>query len=370
MQVFANPHSVPIKAWVDGVPYDENARKQVENVARLPFIFSHVAVMPDVHWGIGATVGSVIATKGTVIPAAVGVDLGCGLIAQRTTLTALDLPDNLLPLRHAIEASIPHGRTNNGGAGDRGAWGDIPAHVESAYTALHDRLVSLSVRHPKMTAGGRRIHHQLGTLGTGNHFVEICLDEASRVWVMLHSGSRGIGNRIGTYFIELAKEQAAKYFYEAYLPDKDLAYLAEGTPVFDDYLEGVQWAQEFAFLNREVMMGAAIAALEAEIGRTASVDEVAINAHHNYVARENHFGTNVIVTRKGAVRAREGDLGIVPGSMGAKSFIVSGKGIETHSCRVRTGPDASWAGGKPSASSPSMTSRAKRPALSAGKTPA
>lgn len=311
----------PIKAWVCGVPVEESAKQQLRNLAGMPFIYSHVAAMPDVHWGCGATVGSVIATKGAIIPAAVGVDIGCGMAAQRTTLTASDLPDNLRALRSSIEARIPHGRTNNGAPGDRGAWGEtVPSVPAGIFTAL-DVIVE---KHEKLADAARRAPYHVGTLGTGNHFVEICLDEEQRVWVMLHSGSRGIGNRIGTYFIEKAKKDMERWFIN--LPDKDLAYIPQGSDLFKDYLSAVEWAQNFARINRDVMMVSALAALAEAVPKPFTCDQEAVNCHHNYVSWERHFGENVMLTRKGAVDAHEGVLGIIPGSMGAKSFIVRGKG--------------------------------------------
>ena len=322
---------VPIKAWTNGVPVEDSARQQLINVASLPFIHKHVAVMPDVHWGMGATVGSVIPTKGAIIPAAVGVDIGCGMVAARTSLTANDLPDNLRGVRSAIQKAVPHGRTDNGGKGDRGAWHDVPDAVTRAMKAsssygdnLSEQLAAITAKHPKLERSAKRAPHHLGTLGTGNHFIEVCLDEANAVWVMLHSGSRGIGNQIGQYFIERAKEQMLRWFIA--LPDADLAYLAEGTQDFDDYVEAVGWAQDFARENRTLMLAATMAALQKAVPREFDWGSVAVNCHHNYVARENHFGANVWVTRKGAVRARAGDLGIIPGSMGARSYIVRGLG--------------------------------------------
>ena len=313
----------PIKAWVRGVPVEDGAKRQLERLAEMPFVYRHVAAMPDVHVGKGATVGSVIATKGAIIPAAVGVDIGCGMVAVHTTLTASDLPDSLGGLRSAIERAVPHGRTANGGAGDRGAWGDVPNAVGEAWAALLPRFQAIVDKHPKVEKANHVGH--LGTLGTGNHFIEICLDEADRVWVMLHSGSRGIGNRIGSHFIALAKKEMERWFIQ--LPDRDLAYLPEGSQAFDDYMETVSWAQNYAAKNRELMLAATLRALGAWGKLPAfSVTEEAVNCHHNYVAREKHFGDSVIVTRKGAVRAGEGDLGIIPGSMGACSYIVRGKG--------------------------------------------
>ncbi len=317
--------SAPIKAWTRGVPVDPKAEKQLKNAARLPFIHSHIAVMPDVHVGIGATVGSVIPTKGAIIPAAVGVDIGCGMMAVQTTLKGSDLPDNLHEVRTRIEQAVPHGRTHQGGPGDRGAWGEVPEPQLIAWQSLKSGLDGITGRHPNVI--GRRTNHvnHLGTLGSGNHFIEVCLDEAGRVWCMLHSGSRGIGNRIGTYFIELAKKDARRWLSN--LPDKDLAYFSEGSEHFTDYVEAVEWAQNFARVNREFMMRAVCGALGQARGIPPFEARVqAVNCHHNYVTRERHFGEDVFVTRKGAVRAGRGELGIIPGSMGAKSFIVRGRG--------------------------------------------
>ncbi|MBX3464002.1 MAG: RtcB family protein [Planctomycetes bacterium] len=322
---------VPIQAWIRGVVADPNALRQLENVARLPIVHHHVAAMPDVHWGIGATVGSVIPTIGAIVPAAVGVDIGCGMLAVRTSLVAGDLPDDLKGIRSAIERAVPHGRTNHGGKGDRGAWRDLPARTEDAWRRLRPGYEAIVAKHPRLDRGATAEH--LGTLGTGNHFVELCLDEVQRVWVMLHSGSRGVGNRIGTHFIELAKKDMRLHL--ANLPDADLAYFREGAEHFDDYVSAVEWAQRFARTNRDLMLTAILEALARRDDLPAfSHGEVAVNCHHNYVQREHHFGAEVFVTRKGAVRAGPGELGIVPGSMGARSYIVRGKGNADsfHSC--------------------------------------
>jgi len=321
--VIATEKGVPIKAWTKGVPLEDQARAQLLNVAQLPFIFKWVAAMPDVHWGIGATVGSVIPTKGAIIPAAVGVDIGCGMMAVQTDLNARDLPDNLKPIRSAIEKAVPHGRTNHGGKGDVGGWQQIPARNAEVWQSLKPRYDAILEKHPKLDRGNHANH--LGTLGTGNHFIEVCLDEADSVWFMLHSGSRGVGNRMGSYFIELARKDMQKFFIN--LPDKDLAYFSEGTEHFDDYVEAVEWAQDFARFNRDLMMEQIVNAVRTSGEVRPFVAELkAINCHHNYVARESHYNQNILVTRKGAVRAREGDMGIIPGSMGARSYIVRGKG--------------------------------------------
>lgn len=321
--------NVPIKAWTRGVGIEDAAKKQLENTARLPIIFRHVAVMPDVHFGIGATVGSVVPTEGAIIPAAVGVDIGCGMMAVQTDLDAKLLPDSLKSLRSAIEKAVPHGRTANGGHGDRGAWSKVPQGPSKAWAALEREYRTIVDKHPRVGKGNDV--NQLGTLGGGNHFVEVCLDTTDKVWFMLHSGSRGVGNRIGSYFIELAKKDMRHHVNN--LPDRDLAYLTEGTEHFDDYVEAVDWAQRYAMTNRQLMMDAVVKAARAELPAFA-LGEMAVNCHHNYVAKEHHFGHDVFVTRKGAVRARLGDLGIIPGSMGARSFIVRGKGEAQafHSC--------------------------------------
>ncbi len=317
-------HSL-IKAWIKGVALEEEAKQQLLNIGKMPFIHKWIAIMPDVHLGMGATVGSVIPTVGAIIPASVGVDIGCGMIAARTTLTASQLPDNLRPLRDAIEKAVPHGRTDNGGVNDRGAWHDIPEPQANAWSELKSGFDSIVTKNPKLARGNVNHVNHLGTLGTGNHFIEICLDESDAVWIMLHSGSRGIGNRVGSYFIELAKEDMRKWFIN--LPDQDLAYLPEGTDHFDEYIEAVSWAQGFARTNRDLMMKAVINSLRScEAIPSFELTEEAVNCHHNYVEREHHFGKNVLVTRKGAVRARAGELGVIPGSMGAASYIVRGKG--------------------------------------------
>jgi len=312
-----------VKEWTKGVPVDAAARRQLANIAKLPFVHRWVAAMPDVHLGKGATVGSVIPTVEAIIPAAVGVDIGCGMIARRTSLQVADLPDQLGPLRANIEAAVPHGRTKGGGRNDRGAWGDIPPAQASAWSELEPGFARIVDRHPKI---GRPNHvNHLGTLGTGNHFIEVCLDEEDHVWVMLHSGSRGVGNRIGSYFIELAKKDMGRQLEQ--LPDRDLAYFREGSAHFDDYVHAVGWAQDYARRNRELMMQAVLKAMRQTKGvRRFDSQLVAVNCHHNYVQREHHFGREVWVTRKGAVRAGRGEYGIIPGSMGARSYIVRGKG--------------------------------------------
>ena len=315
--------ALPIKMWTKGVPVEDDARQQLANAARLPIVFKHIAAMPDVHLGIGATVGSVIPTIKAIIPAAVGVDIGCGMMACKTTLRAEDLPDNLGPLRSAIEKAVPHGMTPIRQRGrDQGSWENPPELVDQAWATLVDEFEAICEKYPRLRNTNNRKH--LGTLGTGNHFIEVCLDEAGAVWFMLHSGSRGVGNAIGTTFIELAKKDAEQH--QRNLPDKDLAYFEEGAQYFGDYVRGVSWAQKFARLNREVMMRNLVATVRKVITKPFEAHVEAVNCHHNYVQKETHFGEDVFVTRKGAVSAKKGELGIIPGSMGARSYIVRGLG--------------------------------------------
>ena len=320
MQVIKDEGSVPIKAWVnhlEGQPWmvdiEDTALVQLKNLARLPFIHKNgVAVMPDVHAGIGSTVGTVIATDKAIIPAAVGVDIGCGMNDVRLTLKAHQLPDNLAGIRDAIEKAVPLGK---GGQQDPGLAAGLKELPNPVLTGLFDGdRVKAYVKY----AG------QIGTLGSGNHFIELCTDENDDVWVMLHSGSRGIGNMIGKHYIDKAKRDMEKYFIT--LPDADLAYFPEGTENFNDYVTAVHWAQDYALANRKQMMSAVLHALDSAVPIMFSVTEEAVSCHHNYVEKENHFGRNLWVTRKGAVQAREGQLGIIPGSMGQKSYIVRGKG--------------------------------------------
>lgn len=321
--------TVPIKMWTDGVPVEEKAFNQLVNTAKLPFVTPHLAVMPDVHYGKGSTVGSVIPTDKVLIPAAVGVDIGCGMMAIKTTIRAEQLPDSLAHIRSAIEHAVPHGRTNDGGINDRGAWGE----AKTLPKVLSDQLQILCDKHPKLDRAAERAPHHVGTLGTGNHFIELCTDQNGDIWVMLHSGSRGIGNAIGTFFINKAKEEMERF--HIWLPDKDLSYLPEGSHYFNDYISALHWAQRFAVLNRFEMMEATMKAISSQLpGLAFGATEEAVNCHHNYVNKERHFGKDLWITRKGAVSAKIGQLGIIPGSMGAKSFIVEGLGNREsfHSC--------------------------------------
>lgn len=323
----AQGSATPIKGWVRGVPLEDQAHEQLRNIASLPFVGPWIAVMPDVHLGKGATVGSVVPTRGAIIPAAVGVDIGCGMAAVRTTLRTQDLPDSLAQLRSSIERSVPVG---NGPGGEHRR---IPDRHDTrlAQSGLMARLETIRERHGKIRID--KIDRQLGTLGGGNHFIEICLDESDAVWVMLHSGSRGTGNLIGTYFIERAREQLARRVLGFHLPDKDLAFFMEGEPLFDDYVEAVSWAQDYARHNREAMMARVLHEMHHRLP-AFQLEKMAVNCHHNYVQRETHHGESLLVTRKGAVSARAGELGIIPGSMGTRSYIVRGKGNADsfHSC--------------------------------------
>ncbi len=326
-------NGAPIKMWTQGVPVEDDARAQLVKTARMPFIYKHLAVMPDVHLGKGSTIGSVIPTLGAIIPAAVGVDIGCGMIAARTSLKASDLPDNLAGLRGAIEAAVPHGRTLSRVSRDKGAWENPPANVDAMWSELAGGFARICEKYPRLKNTNNHTH--LGTLGTGNHFIEVCLDEADCVWFMLHSGSRGVGNAIGTHFIALAQQDMQQHIQN--LPDRDLAYFEEGSEHFDDYVEAVGWAQDFARRNRTAMMQNVVAAARKIIAKPFATEVEAVNCHHNYVQRETHFGREVLVTRKGAVAAHKGQLGIIPGSMGARSFIVRGLGNADAFCSCSHG---------------------------------
>jgi len=319
IRIELNKGRVPVKIFTDQI--EPQALQQLINLSQLSIVHGHVAAMPDVHSGIGATVGSVIATKQAIIPAAVGVDIGCGMNAVRLTLTANDLPDGLARLRSAIEAAVPVGFGQHEASKVKGS------ADERAARRLADRLDSIVGKHPGVPKMQRKFDQtwicQLGTLGGGNHFIELCLDQDQRVWVMLHSGSRGIGNVLGRYFIAAARKDMQRH--QMKLPDMDLAYFSEGSDLFDDYVEAVGWGQDYAWLNRSEMMRRILTVLKRDLP-AFEADGEAINCHHNYVVQEEHFGQTLFITRKGAISARKGQLGIIPGSMGAKSYIVRGLG--------------------------------------------
>jgi tRNA-splicing ligase RtcB len=349
MQVIKDAGGAPIKAWVgtktesvdgyelclgNGQPIqfpdiEDSALTQLKNLSRLPFWHKNgIAVMPDVHMGVGASIGTVLASGSAVIPSAVGVDIGCGMVAIRLSLKAKDLPDSLAPIRGQIERDVPNGRSEHK---------DVK-HAMAAPSSIFARMPLPPLAVIKGLGldgeGFDKYLRQLGTLGGGNHFIELCIDENDDVWVMLHSGSRGIGNQIGRYFINEAMELCERWHVD--LPHRDLAFLPKGDPVFDQYIEAVEWAQKYAFENRKLMLELVLAGLRRHLP-PFEVTEEAINCHHNYISMENHFRENVWVTRKGAVRAREGELGIIPGSMGQKSYIVRGKGNHESYCSCSHG---------------------------------
>jgi len=330
IQIELNKGRVPVKIWTRDIEPD--AIQQLLNVASLPIVQGHVAAMPDVHFGTGATVGSVIPTRQAIIPAAVGVDIGCGMNAVRTSLTAGQLPDTLRNLRLGIEGAVPCGFEQHAASRMRGS------ALQRVGRALDARLDAIVGKHPGLMKMQRRFNEtwlcQIGTLGGGNHFIELCVDEADRVWVMLHSGSRGVGNVIGRYFIAAAQKDMRRH--QIRLPDRDLAYFSEGSDLFDDYVEALTWAQDYALLNRRQMLAAVLDVLKAKLP-PFTLDGEAINCHHNYVARERHFGEDLFITRKGAISARVGELGIIPGSMGARSYIVRGLGDEQSFCSCAHG---------------------------------
>jgi len=322
-----------VKLWVGDMEVEQAAVQQIMNISQLPILAGHMAIMPDVHMGKGATVGSVIPTRSAIIPAAVGVDIGCGMCAVMTNLTAEDMPESLFSLRNEIERDVPVG-FNEHKAGIPAVSGPYADVLRKNLRKTMDRWDKLAMKAKLGRADEKRIGRQIGTLGGGNHFIEICLDLKNRVWVMLHSGSRGIGNQIGTVAVELAKEQAAKRSWG--LPDQDLAWLDEGTPEFDAYIEAMHWAQDYARFNRDTMMNLVLATLKHRFPKMITLGEV-VNCHHNFTSWEEHAGEEMWITRKGAVSAQLGQMGIIPGSMGAKSFIVRGKGCEEAYCSCSHG---------------------------------
>lgn len=324
---------VPILRWTLGVEVEHHAEAQLYNVANMPFIDPHgIAVMPDVHCGKGATIGSVIPTKNAIIPAACGVDIGCGIDWELTTLKADMLPKDLASVRKVIESAIPHGFNPKGR--DPGSWGDPPVEVLIAWEELEPGYKKLIAKHPKITH--KNPVSQLGTLGSGNHYAETVIDELDRVGISLHSGSRGPGNKIGQYFINAAKQEIKRWFIE--LDDMELAFLPEGTELFRDYMEAINWAQRYAQVNRELMRTLALKALKkSKLVPKFERDVQVVSCHHNYISKENHFGRNIYITRKGAINASKGRWAIIPGSMGAKTFVVQGLGCKESYCSASHG---------------------------------
>ena len=316
----------PVKIYTDQV--EHQALDQLKDISKLPIIHSHVAAMPDVHCGVGATVGSVIPTVNAIIPAAVGVDIGCGMNALRLSVKSAQLPDNLKSLRLAIEDAVPVGMRRHKRISAR----------ESACKPIASGIDTIFAKHPSLLKMLKKPQEtwvtQMGTLGSGNHFIELCIDENKDVWVMLHSGSRGVGNAIGRYFISLAKKDMQGHMHN--MPNKDLCYFSEGNQHMDDYIDAVEWAQYYAKVNRQEMMNLVLRSIKDYLP-DFTITKEAINCHHNYVQREHHYGKDVFLTRKGAISAREGELGIIPGSMGARSYIVQGKGNAESFCSCSHG---------------------------------
>jgi tRNA-splicing ligase RtcB len=313
-----------VRLWTGDMEVEQQALQQIRNISTLPILAGHIAIMPDVHYGMGATVGSVIPTKGAIIPAAVGVDIGCGMVAMHTELIASDLPDSLKAVRHQIERDVPVGFNYHRDVVAPGRQGPEGMALKRRIDSLMPRFDGLRIMARVGKFDHKRMWNQLGTLGGGNHFIELCLDEAQCVWIMLHSGSRNVGKTVGEAAVTTARELARKN--EAHLPDRDLAWLDQGTPEFDEYVTALAWCQEYAALNRDIMLHLVKRALEHALGRTIDARVEAINCHHNYANLEEHFGETIWVTRKGAVSAKAGQLGIIPGSMGVKSYIVRGRG--------------------------------------------
>ncbi|HKA18655.1 MAG TPA: RtcB family protein [Blastocatellia bacterium] len=314
-----------VKAWTGGLPVEWEAANQIRNIAGLPVVAGHIAIMPDVHLGKGATVGSVIPTKAAIIPSAVGVDIGCGMVAVKLNLTASDLPDNLSAIRAQIERDVPVGFNFHKAATKMDNRAGLKAlKLNREIEKLHAGFDRLAIRSRLGRLDEGRVWRQVGTLGGGNHFIEVCLDEDQAVWLMLHSGSRNVGKTIGECAIHMARQIAQKE--NRHLPDRDLAWLDQGSPEFDEYVEGLNWAQNYAATNREIMLTLVITAVSKAMKREVEGVEEAVNCHHNYASLEEHLGERLWITRKGAVSARDGELGIIPGSMGARSFIVRGKG--------------------------------------------
>lgn len=331
-----------IRKWIDYRVYrNENTLVGVNGYPKTPIEF--VESTDGKEYCFGVETGFFIIRRGGVT----AITGNCGMVAQRTSLTANDMPSDLKPLYAEIARAVPHGRTNNGGEGDRGSWSrsGTPASVANTWrTKLEPRFKKILAKYPRI--GDHNAATHLGSLGGGNHFVEVCLDEEDQVWAMLHSGSRGVGNRIGQQFIRAAKEDVEKSHQQSRLPDPDLAFLTENTQLFDDYVEAMLWAQDYAMLNRQLMMDRMLEAMRKVLPVSFTLDKVAINSHHNYASREHHFGEDIWVTRKGAVNAARGQLGIIPGSMGTGSFIVEGLGNAESFCSCSHGAGRRLSRGK------------------------
>lgn len=329
VQYEMNRGHVPVKVWAPSHEVEAAALDQLANVSRLPWVFHHVAVMPDVHSGKGCTVGSVIATKNALSPATVGVDIGCGVTAVKTSLTADDLPDNLEQLRSEIEAAIPVGFSSHEGRANLIYQPDLSRNRELLMNGFHALDQSVSRR----TGMDHKAESQLGTLGGGNHFIELCLDEGStpRVWLVLHSGSRNVGKELAEVHIARARVLT----HNADLPDPDLAAFLTGTPEMEAYRRDLTWAQQYARLNREIMVGLCKGILWERWPRAIFGKQ--ISCHHNYVSEEVHFGEEVFVTRKGAVSARDGEMAVIPGSMGTATYVVRGLGNPESFCSASHG---------------------------------
>lgn len=324
-----------VHAWTRGIEVEFDAVNQIRNISGLPILAGHVAVMPDVHLGKGATVGTVLPTVGAIIPSAVGVDIGCGMAAMQTCLSANDLPESLSSMRSAIESAVPVGFNCHDKEINPTHEGPHGRELRARMQELFARFEQLDILAVLGKIDARRIWRQLGTLGGGNHFIEVCLDETGSVWIMLHSGSRFIGKTIGEAAIGMAKKAAQRVGIA--LPDKDLAWLNEGTSEFNCYVRALHWAQDYAALNRDLMLFRVINAVSAVLARPLQLAKEVVNCHHNYASVEEHFGSQVWITRKGAVSARDGQLGIIPGSMGTRSYIVRGKGNPSSYCSCSHG---------------------------------
>jgi len=316
-----------VKHWTEGVPIEDEVWNQMEDINKLPFVVG-TAIMPDAHVGIGCSIGSVVVTKGAIVPSIVGVDIGCGMAALNTHLNYHMIKLDFEKVKENIEKVIPHGFTRKRKVRDKGTWGNVPDFIQKIWNEeLKDDFDYLCGKYKKIRQHITNVN-QLGTLGTGNHFIELSKDEDNNMWIVIHSGSRGIGNKMARVFQDIAKKECRKWMSD--IPNPDLAFLPEGSEYFYDYIKVVKWAQKYAKLNRQIMMQRVMDVFfdMFEVQPVKMKMDNMIDCHHNFTDRENHNKQNVLVTRKGAIRARKGDLGIIPGSMGACSYIVEGLGNE------------------------------------------